>query len=34
MLLYQAVYALERFTGTAIDAAAMAEKVAPLLAEP
>ena len=34
MLLYQAVYALERFTGTAIDAAAMAEKLAPLLAEP
>ena len=32
MLLYQAVFALERFTGTAIDAAAMAERVGPLLA--
>ena len=32
MLLYQAVFALEHFTGASIDAAAMARRVAPLLA--
>ena len=32
MLLYQAIFALEHFTGTSIDAPAMARHLAPLLA--